>query len=143
MPDEEQRPLATIRRYYHGCSTGDRDLMMSTFSEDVVHYFPTHDPVRGAAALAEHWVRVHDRTDAVWTVDHGIWQGDEAVIEWSMRFRDPRSGTIGMIRGAEWYVFQEGRIVEIRPYYHPGQNVTELRGFPYAQRGYPLREPPN
>ncbi len=136
MPDET--PIDTIRRYYLGCSTGDRDLMMGTFTDDVVHYFPTNDPIRGAAALADHWVRVHARTGAIWIVDHGIWRGDEAVIEWTMRFRGPREGEPALIRGAEWYIFRGDRIAEIRAYYQPGQSVTELRGFPYAERGYTL-----
>ena len=130
--------LDTIRQYYHGCSTGDAAMMQATFTDDVVHYFLTQDPVRGAAALADHWVSVQRRTGAVWTVDHGISQGDEAVIEWTMRFRHPRDGAAARIRGAEWYVFRNGKIAEIRPYYHPGQQVTELRGFPYAERGYPF-----
>ena len=122
--------LATIRRYYRGCSTGDAALMQSTFTDDVAHYFPTQEPVRGAAALAAHWVAVRERTGAVWTVDHGITVADEAVIEWTMRFHHPRDGD-GRIRGAEWYVFRGARIAEIRAYYHPGQRVTELRGFLY------------
>lgn len=129
-----------IRRYYEGCSTGNRDQMVGTFTDDVVHYFPTNDPVRGAEELAAHWIHVHGRTDAVWTVDRSVESGDEAVIEWSMRFRDAKSGETGMIRGAEWYVFRDGRIAEIRPYYQPGRLVSELRGFPYAERGYPALE---
>ena len=112
-----ERHLETIRRYYHGCSTGDVDLMLATFAEDVVHYFPTQDPIRGGQALAAHWVSVHERTGAVWTVDHGLAAGEEAVIEWTMSFQHPGTGASGRIRGAEWYVFQEGRIAEIRPYY--------------------------
>lgn len=132
--------LEIVRDYYAGCSRGDRARMIATFTPDVVHYFPTNDPIRGAEALADHWVRVQGRTGAVWTVDHGIQQGDEAVIEWSMTFADPKSGDRGRLRGAEWYVFRDGKIAEIRAYYQPGQRISELRGYPYAERGYPTVE---
>ena len=58
--------------------------MRSTFTEGVVHYFTHHEPVRGAEALAHYWASMQPKIDACWTVDHGIVQGDEAVIEWSM-----------------------------------------------------------
>jgi ketosteroid isomerase-like protein len=42
-------------------------------------------------------------------------------------------------RGAEWYVTRDGRIAEVRAYFiADAQASTELAGFPYAQRGYPV-----
>lgn len=67
--------LDLIRRYYAGCNTADRAAMQATFCADVVHYFTHHAPVRGAAALAEHWARMQPRIAGHWTVDHGIVQG--------------------------------------------------------------------
>ncbi len=46
--------VTTIKRYYHGCSTADRSLMISTFTDDVVHYFTHHGPIRGAENLADY-----------------------------------------------------------------------------------------
>jgi ketosteroid isomerase-like protein len=122
--------LDTIRTYYRGCSSGDAALMTSVLAPDVVHYFTGADPVRGAEELAAYWV---------WTVDRAMVDGDEAVIEWSMfvSFLDDRPGQ--RLRGAEWYTFRDGRIAEVRAYYRwiPGEPVSELNGFPYAERGYP------
>ena len=64
--------VETIRRYYEGCNTGDFDLMMSTFTEDVVHYFVDHAPVVSGERLANYWVKVGPRTQAHWTVDHAL-----------------------------------------------------------------------
>jgi ketosteroid isomerase-like protein len=132
--------LDIIRRYYEGCSTGDVALMKSTFTPDVTHYFTAQEPIRGAEALAGFWRRFNsgDRR-AVWTVDHGLVSGDEAVIEWTMltTFQDGRPREL--LRGTEWVRFRDGRIAEIRAYYSwtPDQRESKLVGFPYAERGYP------
>ena len=133
--------LDTIALYYLGCNTADAALMRSTFTPDVVHYFTHHEPVRGADALAHYWESMQPKIDAVWTLDHGIVQGTEAVIEWSMRWTPPPSSAPEMIRGAEWYMFEDGLIAEIRAYYcnprtpYPHKDF-ELLGFPYANRDY-------
>ena len=47
-----------INRYYDGCNTADIDLMMSTFTDDVVHYFVDHSKVVGAHGLSNYWAKV-------------------------------------------------------------------------------------
>lgn len=136
--------LDLIRRYYAGCNAADRAAMQATFCEDVVHYFTHHAPVRGAAALAEHWARMQPRIAGHWTVDHGIAQDDEAVIEWTLRWTPPgtrEASQAELMRGAEWYRLRGGRIAEIRAYYlnrHApyARRDFELDGFDYAGRGY-------
>jgi ketosteroid isomerase-like protein len=132
--------LDTVRRYYEGCSSGDVALMKSAFTPDVTHYFTAHEPIRGAETLAAFWQGLNSGARrTVWTVDHGLASGDEAVIEWTMitTFQDGRPREV--LRGAEWVRFREGRIAEIRAYYlwTPDQRESELIGFPYAERGYP------
>ena len=53
--------IETIQRYYAGCNSADVDLMMSTFTEDVVHYFVDHGAVQGATGLASYWSKVGPR----------------------------------------------------------------------------------
>jgi hypothetical protein len=116
-------------------------VMKSTFAPDITHYFVSMEPVHGADTLANFW-REYNLGDqrAVWTVDHAIIENDEAVIEWTMvmTFLDGRRPDI--LRGAEWYQFKEGKIAEIRAYYHwfLDRRGRELIEFPYADRGYPL-----
>jgi len=136
---EDHAHLERIRTYLKGCNTSDVDLIKSTFAPDVVHYFTTREPVQGAETLADHW-REYQAGDSLttWTLDHGIVEGDEAVIEFSAieKFKDGRPSEI--LRGAEWYKFREGKIVEIRAYYHwvAGKPISELVNFPYTKRGY-------
>jgi SnoaL-like domain len=132
--------LDIIRIYYIGCSTGNAELMKSTFMPDITHYFISMEPVHGADTLANFWLKDNEgdrRT--VWTVDHAMVEDDEAVIEWTMveAYLDERPQKI--TRGAEWYKFINGKISEIRAYYRwvDEPEASELIGFPYAERGYP------
>ena len=141
MPRQSGHPyIETIKRYYDGCNSSDYELMMSTFTQDVVHYFVDHGAVRGAAGLANYWVKVGPRTAAHWRLDHTLVQEPEAVIEWSMRWTPAPTGTPEMLRGSEWYLFEEGKIAEIRSYHnnyflHQAEN-RELWDFDYQGRGY-------
>jgi len=99
------------------------------------HQPAQHEPRLGPEPLPDH---TGDRRTA-WTVDRAMVDGDEAVIEWSMfvTFLDDRPPQ--RLRGTEWYAFQDGRIAEVRAYYRwiPGEPISELGGFPYAERAYP------
>jgi len=133
--------IATIKRYYHGCNTADIAVMISTFTDNVIHYFTHHAPIQGAETLATYWKKMQQRVKGVWTVDHGLVQSEEAVIEWTMQWTPPGSDTPELIRGAEWYVFRNERIAEIRAYYMnprlPYSSTNfELEDFPYVERGY-------
>ena len=132
--------VGTILRYFEGCNSASIETMTSTFVPDVVHYFIDRAPVRGADQVAQVNAKLHAENAMRWSVDRAIAQGDEAAIEWSATWipfgeKDPE-----VMRGAEWYVFRERRIAEIRAYHQgrylrPG-DVWELRGFPYGDRGY-------
>ena len=132
--------VETIKNYYRGCSAADSELMMSTFADDVVHYFVDHSAVKGARALANYWAKVGPRTQAEWRLDHVIIQEPEAVIEWSMRWTPSATGRPELLRGSEWYYFVDGRIAEIRSYHNNFylQDVKnrELWEFDYKGRGY-------
>lgn len=132
--------IDVIKHYYHGCNTADYDVMMSTFTDDVVHYFVDHGAVRGAQGLASYWVKVGPRTHAHWTLDHALVQDDEAVIEWSMRWTPAATGTPELLRGSEWYLFKGDKIAEIRSYHNnyflQDPKNRELWNFDYELRGY-------
>ena len=140
-----EKNLATIRRYYEGCNEADVEKMMSTFTKDVVHYFTGYSPVKGASELAKYWAKFQSggRT-TLWSVDHAISEGKEAVIEWTMKTTSAGEFTPAVLRGTEWYVFRDGKIAEIRAYYSwvHGVAVSQLEEFPYVERGYPATEAP-
>ena len=132
--------LQSIARYYDGCSTGDIPLMLETLHPDVVHYFLAPNvgsaPVAGAEHLARYWRKVTAMIRATWVVDHILDGVDEAVIEWTMSWLPPGEDEPVATRGAEWFVFRDGLISEIRSYYQQRPATTELEGFPYPERGY-------
>ena len=113
---------------------------MSTFTDDIVHYFVDHAAVRGAAGLANYWAKVAPRTQANWQLDHALVQEPEAVIEWSMQWMPLQTGETEILRGSEWYLFRDGRIAEIRSYHNnyflQDPLNRELHDFDYARRGY-------
>ncbi|MEM7078207.1 MAG: nuclear transport factor 2 family protein [Pseudomonadota bacterium] len=138
------RYIELIKTYYQGCNTADFELLMSTFTGDVVHYFVDHSAVRSAAGLANYWVKVQPRTQANWVLDHALVQEPEAVIEWSMRWVPPATGKPEVLRGSEWYLFRDDRIAEIRSYhanhYLSAPANRALHDFDYAGRKYRLEE---
>jgi ketosteroid isomerase-like protein len=133
--------LALIRRYYDGCSSGDVELMIDTLAPDVVHYFlapnPGSKPVAGSENLARYWRKVQRMFDSRWVVDLIVGERDEAIIEWTLYWTPEESGQRVATRGAESYVFRDGRIAEIRAFYQQRPDrSTELEGFDYAGRRY-------
>ena len=137
----ESDHITTIKRYYEGCNTGNVEAVMETCAPDVVHYFlaPGTAPVKGHEHLGRYWRKVRGMVDATWVVDHAISEGDEAVIEWTMLWTSGGTGRRHVIHGAEWYVFRDGVIAEIRAYYDQRPDTdTGLVDFPYAERGYAL-----
>ena len=134
------RYIDLIHTYYRGCNSHDFDLLMSTFTPDIVHYFVDHSAVRGDRALANYWCKVAPRTQAHWQMDHAVVQDAEAVIEWSMRWTPAQTGEPEILRGTEWYWFEDERIKEIRSYHnnyylHAPENRA-LHDFDYDARGY-------
>jgi hypothetical protein len=60
------------------------------------------------------------------------------VIEWTMTWRDPRSGEKRLNRGTEWFRLEDGKIAEVRAYHHGNGKNPEgnLLGFDHAGRGH-------
>jgi hypothetical protein len=106
---------------------------------DVVHYllpsrFP---PIRVAEHLARYWRKFKNVLNPVWSIDHILAQGGEVVSEWSCIWTPNETQARLMVRGSEWYVLRDARIVEVRAYFiYDNTANIELTGFPYAERGY-------
>lgn len=133
-----------ICRYYDGCTAGDLDILCETLHPEVVHYFlapnPGSAPVGPREHLARYWRKVTKMIDARWVVERAVTMGEETVIEWTMYWRSEAAGPRIATRGAEWFVFRDGLIYEIRSYYQQKGATTELEGFDYAGRGYSVAE---
>lgn len=139
MTATEAANIAVVRRYFDGCNSGNLEALLSTLTDDVVHYFlpARFPPIRGADHLARHWRKFKTVLDPVWSIDHIIAQDDEVVSEWSCLWTPRETGKRVIMRGSEWYVMRGGRIAEIRAYHiHDDAGDTGLTGFPYPERGY-------
>lgn len=130
--------LDHVRSYYAALNTGDADLVASHFTDDAVHFYTRLGPHRGARAIADNAALGVAHLDGQWHLEAGIEDGERAVIEWSMTWRDPRSGERRIDRGAEWFEFRDERISEVRAYHHsdPKNRSGDLLGFDHAGRGH-------
>jgi ketosteroid isomerase-like protein len=131
--------LAVVRSYYEALGSGDAERIAAHFTEDAVHYYTRRDPHVGARAIAENAVLGTDAIQGRWVLENGVADSEQAAIEWTMTWADPRSGEPRLDRGAEFFSFREGRISEVRAYYHGGvpKNPSgDLVGFDHAGRGH-------
>ncbi len=141
-------PRAVVGRYFDGCNTGAVADILPTLHADVVHYFLPADrpPITGAEHLARFWAKMKRVLDTRWAIDHAIRAGDEVVIEWTLYWTHPDRGLRLVNRGTEWHVVRQGRIEEVRAYFHfPAsppltESDSELTAFPYRDRGYLMED---
>jgi len=142
MNEQEKLNLEVVRRYFvDGCNSGDVEVLLSTLTEDVRHYFlpSSFPPVFGSSHLANYWRKYKQVLDPLWAIDRLIASGDEVVNEWSCLWTPPGTTRRVMTRGTEWYVIRDGRIAEVRAYFIADPEAhSELSSFPYRARGYLL-----
>jgi len=139
MNEQEKLNLEVVRKYFDGCNSGDVEVLMSTLTEDVRHYFlsPSFPPIFNSTHLANYWRKYKQVLDPIWAIDRLIASGDEVVNEWSCLWTPPDSTRRVMTRGTEWYVMRDGRIAEVRAYFSSdAESNSELASFPYEERGY-------
>src|SRR6059058_5573144 len=97
--------LDHIRSYYEALNTGDPELVASHFTDDAVHYYTRLGPHEGARAIGENARWGVEQADGQWYIEHALEGEDEVAIEWTMTWRDPRSGEERINRGAEFLRF--------------------------------------
>jgi ketosteroid isomerase-like protein len=130
--------LDHIRSYYEALNTGDPARVAAHFTDDATHYYTRMGPHEGARTIGEHTHWAVENIGGRWHIDNAIEDGEQAVIEWAMTWRDPRSGDARLDRGTEWFRFRDGLICEVRAYFHSGpkNRSGDLLGFDHAGRGY-------
>ena len=131
-----------IRSYYAALNTGDAEAVASHFTDDATHYYTRLGPHEGAETIGQMTDLAVKSIEAQWFVENAIEEGDQAAIEWTMTWRDPKSGEKRLDRGTEWFAFRDGLIAEVRAYHHGGpKNPSgDLLGFDHAGRGYTMLE---
>jgi hypothetical protein len=134
--------LDHIRSYYDALNSGDPGRVARHFTPDAVHYYTRLGPHRGARTIGEHTEMAVEQLEGRWHVEDGIEDGRRAVIEWTMTWRDPKSGEPRLDRGTEWFEFRDGLIAEVRAYHHGNRRNPsgDLLGFDHAGRGHTVLE---
>jgi hypothetical protein len=132
--------LDHIRSYYDALNTGDPAAVAEHFTPGATHYYTRLGPHEGAQTIGEQTKWAVENIDGQWHIDNAIEDGEQAVIEWAMTWRDPKSGERRLDRGTEWFRFEDGKIAEVRAYHHGGpKNPSgDLLGFDHAGRGYTM-----
>ena len=131
-----------IRSYYAALNTGDAEAVASHFTDDATHYYTRLGPHEGAETIGQMTDLAVKSIEAQWFVENAIEEGDQAVLEWTMTWRDPKSGEKRLDRGTEWFLFRDGLIAEVLAYHHGGPKNPSgnLLGFDHAGRGYTMLE---
>jgi ketosteroid isomerase-like protein len=130
--------LEHVRSYYDALNSGDPDRVAEHFTDDAVHYYTRLGPHEGAQVIGAHTNLAVEQLGGSWIIEDAIDDGERVVIEWTMTWRDPRSGERRLDRGTEWFEFRDGRIAEVRAYHHSNEKNRsgDLVGFDHAGRGY-------
>ncbi|MFL5825396.1 MAG: nuclear transport factor 2 family protein [Thermoleophilaceae bacterium] len=130
--------LEHVRAYYDALNRGDAGEVASFFTDDAMHYYTRLGPHVGARAIGEHTQRAVEALEGRWAMENGVEDGEQAAIEWTMTWRDPKSGQPRIDRGTEWFRFRDGRICEVRAYHHSDERNRsgDLVGFDHAGRGH-------
>jgi ketosteroid isomerase-like protein len=129
-----------IRSYYEALNSGDAKAVAAHFTADATHYYTRLGPHEGAETIGQMTDLAVKSIKARWFVENAIEEGDQAAIEWTMTWRDPKSGEKRLDRGTEWFLLRDGRIAEVRAYHHGGpKNPSgDLLGFDHEGRGYTM-----
>ncbi|MEA2457808.1 MAG: hypothetical protein QOC95_780 [Thermoleophilaceae bacterium] len=136
--------LTHIRSYYDALNTGDSARVAAHFTPDAVHYYTRLGPHEGAGTIGDHTEWAVSTLEGQWHIDNAIEDGEQAVIEWAMTWRDPKTGERRLDRGTEWFAFaDDGRIKEVRAYFHGDtrNRSGDLLGFDHRGRGYTVLGP--
>lgn len=130
--------IERVRAYYEDLNGGDATAVSSHFTEDATHYYTRLGPHEGAKTIGDLAALGVSTIDAQWYVENAIEQGDQVAIEWTMTWRDPKSGEKRLDRGTEWFLIRDGKIAEVRAYHHGGKKNPQgdLLGFDHEGRGY-------
>ena len=129
-----------IRSYYAALNTGDAEEVSRHFTDDAVHWYTRLGPHRGAKEIGDNAAWAVREMKGQWHLEHLVEGDDDVAIEWSMTWRDPKSGDARINRGAELFAFRDGLISEVRAYHHGDRNNPEgnLLGFDHEGRGHTM-----
>jgi ketosteroid isomerase-like protein len=103
-----------------GWSRGNVDLLMSVYSPDVVFVeTPFSPPIKGTDAVRAYWRDVpYHQSDITFTSGEIYAAGPWLATEFKLAYRRRRTGEWVEARGAIFCEIENGRVTEMRMYWH-------------------------
>ena len=96
-------PLEHVQGYYKALSAGNADDVASFFTDDATHYYTRLGPHHGRE-IADNAALGVEHLDAEWIYEHGITDGNEAVLALRRARADPEALAVAL---------------RFRPFLHP------------------------
>lgn len=109
-----------IDTFGKGWARGNVELLMSVFVPDAVyHETPFSDPCRGTAEIRRFWIEVPlHQSEITFTSGEIFSAGPWFSTEFKCTYRRKRTGEWVDARGAIFCETRDGRILEMRMYWH-------------------------
>ncbi len=109
-----------LEEFGRGWEQGDADSIAELFAEDGVFVpMPFETPLRGRAAITEYWKEVpFEQAEIDFRGGEIFTAGPWFATEFKCTFRRRRTGDRVGVRGALFFETAEGKIVELRMYWH-------------------------
>jgi len=109
-----------VEQFGQAWERGSPDSMTEVFSEDAVFIpSPFDGPIRGTAAIAEYWKDIPvEQAEVAFRFGEIYAAGPWFSTEYKCTFRRRRTGQSIDVRGALFCETEEGKISEMRMYWH-------------------------
>jgi ketosteroid isomerase-like protein len=117
-----------IDSFARGWSKADAELLASVFTEDAVFLeTPFVEPIKGVVAIKRYWADVpYHQSEITVTTGEIYVAGPWFSTEFRARFRRRRSGEWVDARGAIFAETTDGKISEMRMYWHRWSGGREI-----------------
>lgn len=120
MTETRSAYAALIEQFGHGWQKADPNLLLQPFAEDAVFVAgPFDPPLTGREEIARYWRDIaHEQAEIAFRFGEIYVAGPWFSTEFRCTFRRRRSGEAVDVRGALFCETRDGKIAELRMYWH-------------------------
>ena len=118
---DQKTARATAQAYLDAYANGDREGLLSLFTEDACFTDPVGSPpMRGKQAIAEFWDKARKGgTTFQPELRRVIVCGNEAILLFTMKVRGAEGGGLDLELADHFVLAEDGRIQEARAFWDP------------------------
>ena len=118
---DEKKARATAQAYLDAYANGDRDGLLSLFTDDASFTDPVGSPpMQGKQAIAEFWDKARKGgTTFTPELRRVIVCGNEAMLLFTMKVRGAEGGGLDLEVADHFVLAEDGRIREARAFWDP------------------------